>query len=88
MQTDQQSERKDYPMAKKKKGFTLADLDKYRNRQGLLHVKATNPEEAPLWVPVNILDAKFTFGHVNLLVEPVGGKGQQWVDLKRLRFEG
>jgi hypothetical protein len=42
-------------MAKKKGTFTLADLDKYRNRQGLLHVKATNPHEAPLWVPVNIL---------------------------------
>jgi hypothetical protein len=33
------------------------------------------------------INAKFTFGHVNLLVEPVGGKGQQWVDLKRLQFE-
>ena len=74
-------------MAKKKGAFTLADLEKYRNRQALLRVKATNPHEAPLWVPVKILDAKFTFGHVNLLVEPVGGKGQQWVDLKRLQFE-
>ncbi len=74
-------------MDKKKGAFTLADLDEYRNRQGLLRVKATDPHEDPLWVPVNILDAKFTFGHVNLLVEPVGGKGQQWVDLKRLQFE-
>ena len=46
-----------------------------------------DPQEAPLWVPVNILDAKFTFGQVNLLVEPVGGKGRQWVDLKRLQFD-
>jgi hypothetical protein len=36
MQTDQRSERRDHAMAKKKKPFTLADLEKYRSRQGLL----------------------------------------------------
>lgn len=56
-------------------------------RNAVLLAKATDPHEDALWVPVNILDAKFTFGHVNLLAEPVGGKGQQWVDLKRLQFE-
>lgn len=38
-----------------------------------------------LTVPVRIVNAKEAYGCVRFWVEPVGGKGRQWVDAGRVR---
>jgi len=37
-----------------------------------------------LYVACLVLDAKNSYGQVRLLVRPVAGDGQQWVELSRL----
>jgi hypothetical protein len=37
-----------------------------------------------LTIECNVADAKNSWGKVRLLVEPLAGKGQQWIELGRL----
>jgi hypothetical protein len=39
-------------------------------------------------VPIKILDARFRFGRVDLLVVPLSGNGEAWVDWNRIGFAG
>lgn len=41
-----------------------------------------------LRVPVEVLDSRYTFGRTDLLVSPVGGNGQQWVERARVDVGG
>ena len=40
-------------------------------------------EDEEMWVPVRVADVRAMFGRLDLLVEPVGGRGQQWVSADR-----
>jgi hypothetical protein len=37
-----------------------------------------------LTVGVNITDARVRFGHIDLLVEPINGSGEKWVEKHRV----
>ena len=37
-----------------------------------------------LTVGVNIADARVRFGHIDLLVEPINGSGEKWVEKHRV----
>lgn len=37
-----------------------------------------------LTVGVNITDARVRFGHIDLLVEPITGSGEKWVEKHRV----
>jgi hypothetical protein len=39
----------------------------------------------PIYVPVQVIDIKASYGHVRLNVTPVGGRGDWWVDAERVR---
>jgi len=37
---------------------------------------------------VKILDSRKVYGRVDVLVTPTNGKGEQWIDLARVRVNG
>lgn len=41
-----------------------------------------------LEVEVEVYDAKMVYGRVLLLVRPVAGHGETWVDAQRVRLDG
>jgi hypothetical protein len=53
------------------------DLDTFRGRKGLIAVD-------DLMVEVKIADARLRFGHLDLLVTPVAGSGERWVEQHRV----
>jgi len=53
------------------------DLDDFRGRSGVMSVE-------DLIVEVKITDARFRFGHLDLLVTPVAGEGERWVEQHRV----
>jgi len=53
------------------------NLDDYRGRVGVLSIN-------DLDVEVVIADARLRFGHLDLLVRPVAGKGERWVEQHRI----
>lgn len=53
------------------------NLDEYRNRTGTIRVD-------DLHVSVQIKDARLRFGHLDLLVVPVSGSGERWVESHRV----
>lgn len=55
------------------------------NRQAVLSVPS---RAGTLEVRVRILDARETFGRIDLLVSPVEGSGQAWVSADRVKVEG
>ena len=36
------------------------------------------------WVPVTILDGRWSYGSLQMQVEPVGGSGRAWVSQQRV----
>ena len=53
------------------------DLATYRDRQGFIKVD-------DLRVEVKVTDARLRFGHLDLLVTPVAGSGERWVEQHRV----
>lgn len=39
-------------------------------------------------VPVDVLDARVAYGRTDVLVRPVGGSDEQWVDAKSVTIGG
>jgi hypothetical protein len=37
---------------------------------------------SPVWVPVKAIDIRETFNRLDVLITPIGGKGQTWVGLE------
>ena len=45
--------------------------------------------KVPAWtVNVTIVDARESFGSMQVLVEPVSGSGQAWVSAERVKMDG
>jgi hypothetical protein len=45
-------------------------------------------DEGSGWlVRVRVLDVRFAFGRVDLLVTPINGSGQRWVSLSRVKMQ-
>lgn len=53
------------------------DLSTYRGRSGTIAVNA-------LTIGVEIKDARLRFGHLDLLVSPLHGSGEQWIESHRV----
>lgn len=53
------------------------NLDDYKGRTGTIAVD-------DLMVEVKIADARLRFGHLDLLVTPVAGSGERWVEQHRV----
>ena len=53
------------------------DLETFRGRVGTIAVD-------DLMVEVKIADARLRFGHLDLLVTPVAGTGERWVEQHRV----
>jgi len=58
---------------------TTLELAKYIGLNGTLSTGA-------LRVPITISDARQVFDRVDVLVEPVGGVGVQWVSIERIKL--
>ena len=63
-----------------KETTTKPDLDAYRDKIGMITVD-------DLLVEVKITDARLRFGHLDLLVTPVSGSGERWVEKHRISVE-
>lgn len=55
------------------------DLAAYRDRVGTLAVDN-------LTVDVKITDARMRYGHLDLLVTPIAGNGERWVEQHRIEL--
>lgn len=53
------------------------DLNTYRNQTGTVTLDG-------LTVSVEVKDARIRFGHLDLLITPVGGAGQKWMEARRI----
>ena len=40
--------------------------------------------ETTFWVPVTVLDGRWSYGSLQMQVEPVGGSGRAWVSQQRV----
>ena len=58
---------------------TALELAKYIGMNGTLSTGS-------LRVPIVISDARQVFDRVDVLVEPVGGMGVQWVSIERIKL--
>jgi hypothetical protein len=59
--------------------MTSNDLKQLVGKIGLL-------SSGKLSVPVGVLDSRYVFGRTDLLVTPIGGSGQEWVETGRVRL--
>lgn len=37
-----------------------------------------------LWWPIRVLDARKVWGRVDVLIQPISGKGQRWIEQSRV----
>jgi hypothetical protein len=56
------------------------DLNDYRDRSGVISVDS-------LMVEVKVKDARIRFGHLDLLVTPIAGSGERWIEQHRVTLE-
>jgi hypothetical protein len=53
------------------------DLSTYRNQTGTVSMYG-------LTVNVSVKDARIRFGHLDLLITPVNGAGEKWMEARRI----
>ena len=53
------------------------DLNNYRNQTGTVTIDG-------LTVTVTVKDARIRFGHLDLLITPVNGAGEKWMEARRI----
>jgi hypothetical protein len=56
------------------------NLSEYRGRTGKISLDG-------LHVGVKIADARVRFGHLDLLVTPVNGDGEKWIESRRVNID-
>lgn len=61
-----------------KEDITDIDIAQLKGMSGTMSIDA-------LHVGICIIDARRRFGHVDVLVEPLNGTGEQWVEKHRVR---
>lgn len=62
--------------------MTSAELSKYIDQHGIL-----NTEGGKLGMCIHTLDARESYGRLDVLVEPMSGTGQTWVSESRIAWE-
>lgn len=56
------------------------DLTEYQNRTGTISLDG-------LVVGIKIQDARVRFGHLDLLVTPINGGGNKWIESRRISVD-
>lgn len=54
-------------------GLYGTDLEPYKHRNGTIDVNG-------LIVAVKVVDARFRYGHIDLKVTPLSGRGERWME--------
>jgi hypothetical protein len=62
---------------------SASEMAQHIGRKGLW----TPSSSEALAVPVEVIDARERFAQIDLLVSPVGGRGQTWVSKKSVELE-
>lgn len=60
--------------------MSAAELARFIGKKGLARLVASHAVSGVVKVPVIVKDARSMFGRVDLLVTPVGGEGEVWMD--------
>lgn len=58
---------------------TADDLGNFVGRQGTIELNN-------MFVSVNVRNARHRYGHVDLLISPNAGSGEQWVEARRVKL--
>lgn len=61
-----------------------AALARFIGKEGLARLVASTNGKGSVLVPVKVKDARSVFGRVDVLVSPIGGEGELWMDAERL----
>lgn len=69
------------------KSFSYSDLQEYIGKTGLLLVPPYDRQQGNFYIPVEVVDSKSAYGHIRVLVRPIGGIGEQWVSISRVDFK-
>lgn len=56
-----------------KKKITDTNLEEFKHKMGTIDVDG-------LIVSVTVTDARFRYGHIDLKVTPISGRGERWVE--------
>lgn len=56
-----------------RKKLTDTDLALFKRRSGTINIEG-------LIVSVTVIDARFRYGHIDLKVTPVSGRGERWME--------
>ncbi len=56
-----------------KKKITDTNLDEFKHKMGTIDVDG-------LIVSITVTDARFRYGHIDLKVTPISGRGERWVE--------
>lgn len=54
-------------------GLYGTDLEQYKHRNGTIDVSG-------LIVAVKVVDSRFRYGHIDLKVVPLSGRGERWME--------
>ena len=56
-----------------KKKITDTNLDDFKHKMGTIDIDG-------LIVSVTVTDARFRYGHIDLKVTPISGRGERWME--------
>ena len=56
-----------------KKKITDTNLEEFKHKMGTIDVDG-------LIVSITVTDARFRYGHIDLKVTPISGRGERWVE--------
>jgi hypothetical protein len=70
------------PKGETMKTYTKQDVEKVNPKSLIGKTGLMTLDD--LTVGVNITDARVRFGHIDLLVEPINGSGEKWVEKHRV----
>lgn len=63
--------------------MTINEIAKYIGKTGTIL-----PGLGSISIPVKVYDARQVYGRVELLVKPVSGTGETWINPNRITWEG
>lgn len=61
--------------------MSVKNMARYLDKTGLLRID-------DMRFPVRCVDVKIAYGNMRVLVTPINGEGQTWVDASRIRVVG
>ena len=62
-----------------KPNITDTDLDQFLHKMGTVEFDG-------LVVSITVTGARFRYGHIDLRVTPVSGRGDRWIEIKKINL--